>query len=440
LWLPCRAVANHTLPTASTSSYGQHHPKTDIVVPVVGVVPITVRAARVVGCVVPRTTAASSTLWQRLTSWANLHAAWQAAARGKRSQPEVATFELALEHNLFTLQSQLQSGSYHPAPYRSFHIHDPKHRLVSAAAFADRVVHHALVQIIEPLFEKQFSEGSYANRVGKGTHKALDRAQHFMRGHRYVLQCDIKQFFPSVDHAVLLQLLERSVRCKNTLALCRTILASGDGVLASEYTQVYFAGDDLLASQRPRGLPIGNLTSQFWANVYMNALNQHIQRTLRCKAYVRYVDDFALFSNDKAQLWAWKTAIRDKLNALRLTMHGASSTVYPVKNGMPFLGMQLFAEHRRLRLEPHTPLPLQHPSTLKGPHEHLHPRLHPRLCRRHGQQRRSHQPAVYQNLRPAALAGAHYAQVPAPTALCRRGSPARRLPNPAAAPARGTAL
>jgi RNA-directed DNA polymerase len=278
-----------------------------------------------------------------------LHAAWQAAARGKRSQSEVATFELALESNLFTLQDQLQSGSYRPTPYRSFHIHDPKHRLVSAAAFTDRVVHHALVQTIEPLFEPQFSYDSYANRVGKGTHKALDRAQHFMRGHRYVLQCDIKQFFPSVDHAVLLQLLARSIACPNTMALCHTILASGEGVLASEYTQVYFAGDDLLAAQRPRGLPIGNLTSQFWANVYMNALDQHIKRTLRCKAYVRYVDDFALFSDDKDQLWAWKAAIREKLKELRLTMHEASSTVYPVKNGMPFLGMQLFAEHRRLK-------------------------------------------------------------------------------------------
>ncbi len=293
--------------------------------------------------------ATSPSTWHQITSWANLHAAWQAAARGKRSQGEVATFELALEHNLFKLQDQLQNASYRPAPYRSFHIHDPKHRLVSAATFADRVVHHALVQAIEPLFEKQFSYDSYANRVGKGTHKALDRAQHFMRGHRYVLQCDIKQFFPSVDHAVLLQLLARSVHCKNTLALCHTILASGDGVLASEYTQVYFAGDDLLAAQRPRGLPIGNLTSQFWANVYMNDLDQFIKRTLRCKAYLRYVDDFALFSDDKAQLWAWKAAIRDKLSELRLIMHEASSTVYPVKNGMPFLGMQLFAEHRRLK-------------------------------------------------------------------------------------------
>ncbi len=288
-------------------------------------------------------------LWRALSAWGNLHQAWRHAARGKRSQPEVASFEQALERQLFALQDQLQTGSYRPAPYRSFHIHDPKHRLVSAAAFADRVVHHALVQVIEPLFEPQFSFDSYANRLGKGTHKALDRAQHFMRGHRYVLQCDIKQFFPSVDHAVLIGLLQKTIHCQRTLALCATILASGDGVLASEYTQMYFAGDDLLAAQRPRGLPIGNLTSQFWANVYMNALDQYVKRELRCKAYLRYVDDFLLFSDNKAQLWAWKAAIREKLAQLRLTMHEASSTVYPVKNGIPYLGMQLFADHRRIK-------------------------------------------------------------------------------------------
>ena len=221
--------------------------------------------------------------------------------------------------------------------------------MVSAAPFADRVVHHALVQVIEPLFERTFIGGSYANRLGKGTHAALDKAQGWAREYGYFLPCDLKQFFPSIDHAVLQSVLARKMVCAPALALCERILASGVGLLDDEYSMVFFEGDDLLAAQRPRGLPIGNLTSQFWANVLLNELDQFVKRELGCHAYLRYVDDFLLFSNDKRQLWQWKAAVMEKLAQLRLRLHVRRACVGECAGGLPFLGFRLFARHRRLK-------------------------------------------------------------------------------------------
>lgn len=287
-------------------------------------------------------------LYPELASFANLHRAYHKARRGKRHTPAVAGFEFNLEHNLLALQEELQGETYTPGPYHSFHIRDPKRRLISAAPFRDRVVHHALCLVIEPLFERTFIGDSYANRVGKGTHKALDRAQAFARAYPYVLQCDVRQFFPSVDLAILEGLLGRKIADPQVMGLCKKILDGGAGVLRGEYEMVYFPGDDLLAAVRPRGLPIGNLTSQFWANVYLNELDQFIKRELRCRAYLRYCDDFLLFARGKRQLWEWKSAITERLAALRLTLHAASSTVYPVTNGIPFLGFRLYPDHRLL--------------------------------------------------------------------------------------------
>ena len=288
-------------------------------------------------------------LYSSLTTFENLYLAYQKAARGKRGQPPVARFDYNLEENLVRLQEELANKSYQPGRYRSFYIYDPKKRLVSAAPFRDRVAHHAVCNIIEPLFERTFIGDSYANRVGKGTHAALDRAQHFARRYPYVLQCDVRQFFPSVDHAVLHRVLARKIGDADVMDLCDRILASGEGVLEESYAMVYFPGDDLLAVNRPRGLPVGNLTSQFWANVYLNELDQFVKRQLHCAAYARYVDDFLLFSDDKRQLWEWKSAIVAKLAELRLTLHAESSTVYPVTNGIPFLGFRLYPTHRRLK-------------------------------------------------------------------------------------------
>jgi len=292
-------------------------------------------------------------LFAQIATFENLFIAYRKAAKGKRGQPNVADFEFDLERNLFDLQAELLDGSYRPGAYRSFYIRDPKRRLISAAPFRDRVVHHALCNVIGPIFERTFIGDSYANRVGKGTHAALDRCQALAQRYRYVLQCDIEQFFPSVDLAILREMLARKLADDATVALVDRILDGGAPVLVDEYAMHWFSGDDLFAVNRPRGLPIGNLTSQFWANVYLNALDQHVKRVLHCckqrGGYVRYVDDFLLFADSKRELWAWKAAVRDKLAELRLTLHERESTVYPVTNGIPFLGFRVYPTHRRLK-------------------------------------------------------------------------------------------
>lgn len=288
-------------------------------------------------------------LYGQIYDWENLLLAWRTARKGKRGQPPAATFEMNVAENLLDIQAELAEGRYQPGPYVSFFIHEPKRRLISAAPFRDRVVHHALCNIMEPLFERRFIHDSYANRAGKGTHAALDRCQHFARSYPYVLQCDVEQFFPAIDHELLMETIQRVVVDPDVLALCRTILAGGEGVLSHEYAMTYFPGDDLLAAIRPRGLPIGNLTSQFWANVYLDRLDHFVKRELKCPAYLRFVDDFLLFAPDKATLWAWRTALVDFLAGLRLTVHETRCQPRPVSEGIPFLGFVVYPTHRRLK-------------------------------------------------------------------------------------------
>lgn len=287
-------------------------------------------------------------MYDQLAAWDNLLLAYRKAAKGKRGHGAVAAFEYRLEENLLALQRDLQDQSYRPGPYTSFFIHEPKRRLISAAPFRDRVAHHALCNLIEPILERSFTDDSFANQVGKGTHRALIRCQAHARCYRYVLQCDIQQFFPAIDHVILRATLARKLDDAGVLGLIDLILASGEGVLSEQYDMVYFPGDDLLAATRARGLPIGNLTSQFWANCYLNPFDHFIKRELRCPAYLRYVDDFALFADDKATLWAWKEAIEQRLARLRLTIHPGAHP-RPVSEGIPFLGFITFPDHRRLK-------------------------------------------------------------------------------------------
>lgn len=247
------------------------------------------------------------------------------------------------------LQNALLTKTYRPGAYHHFFIHEPKRRKISAAPFRDRVVHHALCNLIEPVFDARFIPDSYANRIGKGTHAALDRLQTFAQAYPYVLRLDIVKHFPSLDHAILMHEIGRVVQDQDMLWLIEQILASGKDVLADEYQMVYFPGDDLFAANRPRGLPIGNLTSQFWSNVYMNPFDWFVKRDLRCPAYLRYVDDFALFGSDKAQLYAWKEAIIGRLARLRLTVHEREAQVIPTLDGIPWLGFVVYPSYRRLK-------------------------------------------------------------------------------------------
>jgi hypothetical protein len=163
-----------------------------------------------------------------------------------------------------------------------------------------------------------------------------------------VLACDVRQFFPSLDHAVLRAQLALKIADPQVLWLIDKILQSGEGVLSEQYEMVYFPGDNLLDALRPRGLPIGNLTSQFWANIYLNPFDHFVKRRLRCKGYVRYVDDFLLFADDKPTLWAWKAALEEELARFRLTIHPGAQP-QPVTEGIPFLGFQIFPDRQRLK-------------------------------------------------------------------------------------------
>lgn len=290
-----------------------------------------------------------SEAFDRLCAWENLLQAQRKAARGKRGQAAAARFEFALADRLLELRHELETGQYHPGGYLNFFIHEPKRRKISAAPFRDRVVHHALCNVIEPRFERLFIADSYANRMGKGSHRAIDRLQQFSQRHRYVLRADIVKHFPSIDHQILRATLARVIPEADIMALIDRLIASGAGVLDDEYTTTYFPGDDLLAACRPRGLPIGNLTSQFWSNCYLHPFDQFVTRELRCGAYLRYVDDFALFSDSKDELWAWKHAIVERLARLRLIIHERPAQVVPVENGIPWLGFVVFPGYRRVK-------------------------------------------------------------------------------------------
>ncbi|MDP2997713.1 MAG: reverse transcriptase/maturase family protein, partial [Bryobacterales bacterium] len=220
-------------------------------------------------------------------------------------------------------------------------------RLISAAPYRDRVVHHALCTVIEPVFERGFIYDSYANRVGKGTHAALDRSTEFARRFPYALKCDIEKYFPTIDHALLLERIARKIKCRDTLWLIETIVANSN---PQEEIIRYFPGDDLFTPhERRRGIPIGNLTSQFFANIYLDGLDHFVQERLRPGGYLRFADDFVLFDAGRAELRAMLGPLQEYLDGLRLRLHPTKCHILPVCRGIPFLGWQVFPDHRRLR-------------------------------------------------------------------------------------------
>jgi len=305
-------------------------------------------------------------LWAELTSLPNLFESAGRAAAGKKARPDVAAFQANLEPELFRLQRQLTSGTYLPGPYRTFRIVDPKPRLISAAPFRDRVVHHALTNVVEPIFERRFIPYSFACRKGFGTHVALAHARRACRRYSCVLKLDIRKYFPSIDHAILEEQLAKAIPCEDTLRLIHSIVASSN---PPEEVVHYFPGDTLFSPyQRRRGLPLGNQTSQFFANVYLNPLDHMIVRNLRPGAYSRYVDDFLLFSDSKEQLQEMHGRIAEFLCGLRLTLHANKSRVYWCRDGFPFLGFQLLPTHARL-LRPNV---VRFRRRLRGLHQEYH--------------------------------------------------------------------
>lgn len=295
------------------------------------------------------TATAPRSLFDELTGWENLYRAARKTRLGKRRHADAAGFELERERELLGLQEELRSRTYRPGKYRAFYVREPKRRLISAAPYRDRVVHHALINVIGARFDKNFIDDSYANRVGKGTHRAVDRAQEFARQFRYVLQCDVVKFFPSIDHGILKALLRSRIRDPGVLWLCDTII---DGSNEQEPAVEYFDGDDLFSPfERRRGLPIGNMTSQFWANVYLHGLDNFVKRGLRCRGYVRYVDDFLIFGDDKRELAGIRERVQDFLLRLRLRIHEKRAQVRPTGRPTRFLGYRCWPTHRFLTKE-----------------------------------------------------------------------------------------
>lgn len=226
-------------------------------------------------------------MYTRIYSFNNLFTAFQKAARGKKDKRSVANF------------------SFHAEPF----IYD-----------------------------------SYANRKEKGTHKAINRYQQYARKYPFVLKCDIRKFFPSLDHEILKQEIRWRIHCPDTLWLVDTII---DRSNPQEEIIIYYPGDDLFTpTKRRRGLPIGNLTSQFWANVYMNGFDHFVKEVLRVPGYIRYVDDFVLFADSKKQLHVWRKDLENYLNDLRLSLHPRKTQIYRVENGIPFLEFSVFPYHR----------------------------------------------------------------------------------------------
>jgi RNA-directed DNA polymerase len=286
-------------------------------------------------------------LFRQIVAPINLYDAAFKAAKGKRSRESVQRFFHNLDAEIYFLQTELTNQTYQPGPYRTFTIFDQKPRLISAAPFRDRVVHHALCNIIEPIYERSFIFDSYASRKGKGSHAAVRRFQQFMQGADYVLKCDIRKYFPSIDHEILKSRLRRKIGCKGTLWLLDTLIDSSN--LQQEAID-WFPGDDLLSPlSRRRGLPIGNQTSQFLGNVYLDALDHFIKEKLLVRRYIRYVDDFVLLADDKATLWEYKTRLDAFLSeSLRLRVHAHKHLVQPVTRGTAYLGYRVFPTHRRI--------------------------------------------------------------------------------------------
>jgi RNA-directed DNA polymerase len=286
-------------------------------------------------------------LYPRITCFSTLLAAFRKASRGKRYRPEVLAFAANLETELFRLQEELRSFTYAPGPYHQFMIREPKPRLVSAAPFRDRVVHHALIAVIAPPLEKRFIPTSYANRQGYGTHRALRRFARACREHRWVLQADIRLYFPSIDHRLLMAQLEHRIACPGTLWLLRTILANGATMGPAIDA---FPGDTLLTPlQRPRGLPIGNLTSQFLANLHLDPLDHRLQALPGIRASLRYVDDLALFADHPEPLRRARVLLIADLAALRLRLHPNKTRLHRTASGASFVGFHVIGSRIRLR-------------------------------------------------------------------------------------------
>jgi len=281
-------------------------------------------------------------LFDELVSFDNLYFAYLKARKGKRFLDYVLVFEQNLEQELLNLQRDLKNDTYVHGCYREMIVNDSKKRLIKVAPFRDRIVHHALCNIIEPLLDKKFVYDSYACRKNKGTHKAVNRLQSFLRKNENVfcLQCDISKYFHSIDHIVLFGLCCKKISDEKVLLLISKIISSSNDFVYVDENGV----------ERKKGIPIGNLTSQLFANLYLNLLDQFVKHKLKVHFYLRYMDDFLFLSSSKTFLNFIKNEVvcflRDKLF---LVLNPTKANLFPVKNGVSFLGFVVFPYYKLLR-------------------------------------------------------------------------------------------
>lgn len=286
-------------------------------------------------------------LWDQILAFDNLLLAYRKARKGKRARDDVAQFSLDFERELLALQTELRDKTYRPGTYRLFTIYERKPRQIAAAPFRDRVVHHALLNVVEPLLDKRFIYDSYACRRDKGVHLAVDRYQCWANRYAYTLKLDIARYFPHINHAILKQQLANRIKDPRVLWLFGIIIDHAPAFPCD--ILVNLPGEDL-SSEPPRiGIPIGNLTSQFLANLYLDDLDHYIKQELRADAYLRYVDDLLLLADSKSQLHYWKYAIIEKLAEIQLTVHPAKVNIFPTGLGVDVLGYRVFPKFRLLR-------------------------------------------------------------------------------------------
>ena len=278
-------------------------------------------------------------LWIELCSYKNLEIAFKKARKYKTLKSYVLEFEKNLEEKLLLLRSELLLHSYKPKPLQTFIVRDPKTRKISKSDFRDRVVHHALCNIIEPTFEEYFIYDSYANRKGKGALKALQRFDYFKRKvskndtkNCFVLKCDIKHYFKTVDHKILLNTVKIKVQDKNIIWFIKKILQNYNN------------------REKNKGMPLGNLTSQFFVNVYLNELDYFVKHELKIKYYIRYVDDFVVLYDNYKSLEKYKDAINKFLiENLKIELHPDKSKIIKLDKGVNLLGFRVFYYYRLLK-------------------------------------------------------------------------------------------
>lgn len=273
-----------------------------------------------------------SNLFEEIVSFPNLLAAYFEARRGKMNCASIMKLNRNYEDVIFTLQKELREKTWEPKQYREFLcVTEVKRRIINAPAFEDRIVHHAMAKVIRPLFERKYIYDSYATIKNKGTHKAVYRVQDFLkraarRGESvYILQCDISKYYQSIDHDVLIEQIERTIRDKEVVELWKKII---DGF-----------------SDTGKGVPIGSLTSQLAANIYLNVLDHFIKECMQIKYYVRYMDDFVLIGNSKEELWKNLADIKWLVEGhLKLKLN-RKTKIYPASRGVDFAGYRTFTSY-----------------------------------------------------------------------------------------------